>query len=57
MLMNLLIKLKIVKKKEVFSDGGVHHRTNFVDVVVVTGCVVVIVLLVFLTVMAYKATI
>lgn len=47
------MKFRFVKKKEVFSDSGVGETTNKVDVLVILGCVLIIMWLLYLGVMAY----
>lgn len=44
---------RFIKKKELIHDGGVHQRGNHVDVVIISLCVVVTLVLIYLTTMAY----
>lgn len=44
---------KIIKKKEMITDAGVHERGNHVDVIIITLCILMTGILAYLAFMAY----
>lgn len=50
-----MIKLfnKIIKKEDMISDHGVHQKGNHVDVAVITFCVLICIVLIYLGFKAY----
>lgn len=50
--MNKIIN-RIIKKEDMISDQGVHQKGNHVDVAVITLCIIICIVLIYLGVMAY----
>lgn len=44
---------KIIKKNDMISDQGVHQTDNLVDIIVILGCIIISVILLYLGFMAY----
>ena len=44
---------RIIKKQDMISDSGVNQKGNHVDVAVISLCILIIGLLIYLGVMAY----